>query len=146
MDLLLLSDPSSEAVERYLNQSRCFLVSSRETVAGVCLVKPITGETLELMNVAVFPAFQKKGIGTRLLKHVVEKVKESGARRLEVGTGTFGYQLTFYQRLGFRVKCIDKDFFLRNYPCPIIESGIQHKDMLRLVLDFEDKVIPDDAY
>ncbi len=52
-------------------------------------------------------------------------------------TGTFGYQLTFYQREGFRVDSIDKDFFLVNYEKPIYEAGIQLQDMLRLVLEFD---------
>jgi len=88
-----------------------------------------------LMNIAVSPSTQRNGIGAQLLKYVIEIARESGAQRLEVGTGTFGYQLTFYQRQGFRVERIDKDFFLKNYPEPIIENGIQHKDMLRLALE-----------
>jgi hypothetical protein len=66
----------------------------------------------------------------------IERVKESGAKQLVVGTGTFGYQLTFYQRQGFRVESINKDFFLENYTEPVIENGIQHKDMFRLILEF----------
>lgn len=58
------------------------------------------------------------------------------AARLEVGTGTFGHQLAFYQRLGFRVTHVDRGFFLDNYDAPIFEDGIQHKDMLRLTLDY----------
>ncbi|MBT2786426.1 GNAT family N-acetyltransferase [Halomonas sp. ISL-106] len=136
MDLLLLADPSKEAVKKYLDQSRCFVAYSKDMATGVCVVKPIAGGAQELMNIAVSPAIQQKGVGTRLLKHVIEKAKESGAQFLEVGTGTFGYQLTFYQREGFRVKRIDKDFFLKNYQEPIIENGVQHRDMLRLALYF----------
>jgi len=55
---------------------------------------------------------------------------------MEVGTGTFGYQLAFYQRHGFRVTAIDRDFFVQNYPEPIFEDGIQLHDMLRLTLRF----------
>ncbi|MCW8128369.1 GNAT family N-acetyltransferase [Microbulbifer halophilus] len=138
MELLLVADPSEDAIKRYLNQARCFIAYSRGAIAGVCVVKPIARGTLELMNIAVSPSIQQNGIGTRLLQHVIEKVKESGARRLEVGTGTFGHQLTFYQRQGFRVEHISKDFFLKNYPEPIIENGVQHKDMLRLSLEFPD--------
>ena len=90
------------------------------------------------MNIAVSPSNQQHGIGTRLLETVIDRMKESGAKGIEVGTGTFGYQLTFYQRQGFRVDRIDKDFFLKNYPEPIFENGIQHKDMLRLTLEFSD--------
>jgi ribosomal protein S18 acetylase RimI-like enzyme len=88
------------------------------------------------MNIAVAPSHQHSGIGTQLLKHVVAALGASGAERLEVGTGTFGYQLAFYQRQGFRVTSIDRDFFLRNYPEPIFEAGIQLKDMLRLTLEY----------
>ncbi len=59
-----------------------------------------------------------------------------GARRLEVGTGTFGYQLAWYQREGFRVFAVERDFFLVNYEEPIYENNIQLKDMLRLAVDY----------
>lgn len=86
------------------------------------------------MNIAVAPSRQQRGIGTTLLGHVISVFREEGACRLEVGTGTFGYQLAFYQRQGFRVTGIDTNFFLTNYPEPIFEDGIQLKDMLRLTL------------
>lgn len=136
IDLLLLGDPSENAIKEYLNHSRCFIAYFNNAVAGACAVKPIAGGTLELMNIAVSPSLQQNGIGTELLRHVIEKAKESNVRRLEVGTGTFGYQLIFYQRQGFRVERIDRNFFLKNYPEPIIENGVQHKDMLRLTLEF----------
>lgn len=90
------------------------------------------------MNIAVYPSNQQRGIGTQLLETVIDKMKEAGVKSLEVGTGIFGYQLTFYQRQGFRVDCIDKGFFLKNYPEPIFENGVQHKDMLRLTLELSD--------
>ncbi len=136
MDLLLLADPSEAAIKRYLNQSRCFVAYADDEVVGSCVLKPIAEGMVELMNIAVSPSKQQSGIGTRLLKNVIEKVRESGAKGLEVGTGAFGYQLTFYQRQGFRVNRIDKDFFLKNYLEPIFEDGVQHKDMLRLTLEF----------
>jgi len=42
--------------------------------------------------------------------------------------------LAFYQRFGFRVDSILKDYFIINYDEPIFENGIQLKDMLRLIL------------
>lgn len=135
-DLLLLADPSEDAIKKYLSHSRCFLACVEDTIAGVCVIKPIAKDVLELVNIAVSPSVQQSGVGTLLLKYVIEKAKESGVKRLEVGTGTFGHQLAFYQRQNFRAERIDKNFFLRNYPEPVIENGIQHKDMLRLVLNF----------
>ncbi|SKA64261.1 hypothetical protein SAMN02745132_03842 [Enterovibrio nigricans DSM 22720] len=63
------------------------------------------------------------------------QLRQKGIRRIELGTGSFGYQLTYYQRLGFRVDRIIKNHFLDNYAEPICENGIQHKDMLRLYLE-----------
>lgn len=134
--LLLLADPSEQAIDKYLRYSRCFIADSDDTIVGVCIIKPSDNNVLELMNIAVSPAVQQGGIGSKLLQHVIEICRHSGARRLEVGTGTFGYPLTFYQRAGFRVTNIDKDFFLLNYTEPVFENGIQHKDMLRLSLEF----------
>ena len=91
------------------------------------------------MCIAVYPDRQKSGIGTALLKWVIDFYRKSGAGRLEVGTGTFGYQLAFYQRQGFRVTAIDRIFFIHNYPEPIFEDGIQLFDMLRFTLDFSGK-------
>ncbi|AWE68994.1 putative iAA acetyltransferase [Pseudomonas aeruginosa] len=42
--------------------------------------------------------------------------------------------MAFYQRVGFRVDKVVKNYFLDNYDQPIYEMGIQHKDMLRLSL------------
>ena len=92
------------------------------------------------MNIAVPPSHQQSGYGTALLKWVIEFFRKSGARQMEVGTGTFGYQLAFYQRHGFRVTSIDHDFFIKNYAEPICENGIQHVDMLRLTLRYSGNV------
>ena len=141
MDLLLLADPSEEKVRSYLAQSRCFVASDDGVVAGACAcaVQPLEAGGHELMCIAVYPDRQKSGIGTALLKWVIDFYRKSGAGRLEVGTGTFGYQLAFYQRQGFRVTAIDRNFFIENYPEPIFEDGIQLFDMLRLTLDFSGK-------
>jgi len=88
------------------------------------------------MSMAVHPAHQKSGYGTALLTWVIDFFRNCGARQLEVGTGTFGYQLAFYQRHGFRVTSIDRDFFVNHYPEPIFEDGIQLFDMLRLTLRY----------
>jgi len=92
------------------------------------------------MNITVQPGHQKSGYGAALLKWVIEYFRKSGASKIEVGTGTFGYQLAFYQRHGFRVTSIDYDFFVNNYPEPIFEDGIQLFDMLRLTLRYSGNV------
>ena len=143
--LLLLADPSRERIKRYLPGSTCF--GARQTtqftpsglgaLIGVCVLVP-EGDGLhrwELMNMAVSTAWQSKGIGSALLQRAIREMRERGVQQLDVGTGSFGDQLLFYQRLGFRVTDIERDFFLQNYTTPLWERGVQHKDMLKLTLD-----------
>jgi ribosomal protein S18 acetylase RimI-like enzyme len=140
IELLLLADPSEEKIRSYLSGSKCFVASSGAVVVGACVVQPRGTGTHELMCIAVPPAHQKSGYGTALLDWVIDYFRNSGARQLEVGTGTFGYQLAFYQRRGFRVASIDRDFFVKNYPEPIFQDGIQLFDMLRLALRYSGNV------
>ena len=104
---------------------------------GAYVVQRMDPGIYELMSIAVSPEQQRKGIGTILLKHAVATFGDLDARRLEVGTGSFGYQLAWYQREGFRVFAVERDFFLEHYPEPIYEQGIQLKDMLRLAVEYE---------
>ncbi len=132
--LLLEADPSIERVNRYLDDSFCYVAVFQREIVGVCILKPIDKFRIELFNIAVLPEKQKSGIGSQLLQFALDRVRERYFESVELGTGTFGYQLAFYQRFGFRVDSILKDHFIRNYAEPIFENGIQLKDMLRLIL------------
>lgn len=138
LDLLLLADPSEEKLRSYLGSSRCFVVVCDGITVGACAVQPRVDGIVELMSIAVSEDFQKAGIGARLLRWVIDVYRNLGEKAIEVGTGAFGYQLAFYQRHGFRVTRIDHDFFINNYPAPIVENGIQHFDMLRLTLPLQE--------
>ncbi len=135
MNLLLVADPSESKVREYLSDSHCFQAEKSGTTVGVYVLRPLDNSRYELMNIAVTPESQNQGIGSKLLNHAICSAKELGAKQLEVGTGSFGYQLGFYQKAGFRVSSIEKDFFLRHYNGPIFESGIQLKDMIRLSIE-----------
>ena len=134
LKLLLIADPSKTRVQKYLEDGVCYVAEDAGEILGACVISPLAPATFELMSIAVTPKKQFKGIGSKLLKYVIADVKRRGGEKLEVGTGTFGYPLTFYQRAGFRVHAIERDHYVKTYDKPIWESGIQHRDMLRLVL------------
>lgn len=136
--LLLLADPDKAAIARYLGDSDCFVVRDEGGVAGVAVLRTLLDQTAELMNIAVTPGLQQQGYGSRMLSLLIRRLRDDGFQKLEVGTGAFGYQLKFYQKLGFRVTAIKRDFFLDHYSEPVIEEGLQHKDMLVLSLDLSD--------
>ncbi|NUQ82291.1 MAG: GNAT family N-acetyltransferase [Bacteroidetes bacterium] len=136
--LLMIADPSESRIRSYLPMSKCFTISAGDEILGACVVRPNGDGSHELMSIAVLPAHQNSGLGTVLLKWVIEHFRAIGATELLVGTGTFGYQLAFYQRQGFRVATIERDYFIKNYPEPIFENGIQLFDMLILKLVYRD--------
>ena len=135
VDLLLEADPSEQRVREYLDNSICYLAVESGEPLGACVLSRIDDGVLELYNIAVRPDSQGQGIGTALLHHVIGAARDKGYGRIELGTGTFGYQLAFYQRAGFRVTAIVRDFFTDSHEEPIFEMGIQLRDMLRLSLE-----------
>ena len=135
LSLLLEADPSEKSIRAYLKDSWCYAAFLQNKCVAASVVKLISSNTAELFNISVHLEHQKQKIGTHLLKFVISDLAKKSVKRIELGTGTFGYQLAYYQAVGFRVDSIVKDHFLLNYSKPIFEQGIQHKDMLRLYLN-----------
>lgn len=133
--LLLEADPSLQRIQSYLDGAWCFVARLDGDIAGACIARATGEGAAEIYNIAVHPDLQQRGIGSGLLRHALDALAAKNIRRVELGTGAFGHQLSYYQRLGFRVQAVWKDHFLEHYAEPIIENGIQHKDMLRLAID-----------
>lgn len=133
MDLLLLADPSRKIIEAYLTRAECFVMENQNQLIGAYILLPTRPETVELVNIAVQENFQNKGIGKQLIRHALERAKEQGFQTLEVGTGNSSIaQLAFYQKCGFRITGVDKDFFIEHYEEELMENGIPCRDMIRL--------------
>ncbi|RUR30756.1 N-acetyltransferase [Vreelandella nanhaiensis] len=136
IQLLLEADPSEQSIESYLDDAWCFVVKRNGKIAGVCVAKAISDNIAEIFNVSVYPEFQQQGLGSGLLRFALAELKNKTVQRVELSTVTFGYQLTYYQRHGFRAERVIKNHFLDNYSEPIIENGIQLQDALRLYVEF----------
>ncbi|WP_290438225.1 GNAT family N-acetyltransferase, partial [Aeromonas caviae] len=132
--LLLEADPAASRIAAYLPGAWGFAALADNEVVGACVAGLVGEQTAEIFNIAVAPSRQQQGIGSGLLRFVLENLAGKGIGRVELGTGSFGHQLAYYQRHGFRVHAVVKDHFLIHYPEPLMEHGIQHKDMLRLSL------------
>lgn len=133
MDLLLLADPSRKIIEAYLTRAECFVMENQNQLIGTYVLLPTRPETIELVNIAVQENFQNKGIGKQLIRHALERAKEQGFQTIEVGTGNSSMsQLAFYQKCGFRITGVDKDFFVEHYEEELMENGILCRDMIRL--------------
>lgn len=136
MELLLLADPSEKLVQEYFKRGQCFVAESDGKIIGEYVLLPTRPETVEIVNVAVDECCQGKGIGKQLVNHAIQQAKVLGYKTIEIGTGNSGVgQLALYQKCGFRMTGIDRDFFIRHYSEEIFENGIQVVDMVRLSQD-----------
>jgi ribosomal protein S18 acetylase RimI-like enzyme len=81
---------------------------------------------------------QNRGIGRRMLAAVIEELHRRGVRRAIVGTANAGIgQLAYYQKAGFRLLHIERDFFspARGYPAVMEDNGIRLRDMVWMDLE-----------
>lgn len=135
-NLLLLADPSIEVINDYIHRGDCYVAYSNDTMLGVYVMIRTRPSTLELVNIAVNEEYQGKGIGKKLILSAIDMAKKKDVKVLEVGTGNSSiYQLALYQKCGFRIIGIDRDFFRIHYKDRIIENGIECIDMIRLRID-----------
>ena len=138
--LLLDADPYKKMVDSYITRSTVFEVRNVDKLVGIVALLPTRPETLEIVNIAVAPEQQNLGIGTQILDKMIAAAKTAGYSTLEIGTGSNSYQqLHLYQKVGFRMSWIDKDFFINNYPKNVIEDALTFdgfilRDMVRLTM------------
>lgn len=136
-DLLLLADPSKEAIRKYLDNAEIYLAFLGDELVGVSVITKEL-DVAELKNIAIYEKHRGKGFGKQLVQHAVEQARSKEALRIEVGTGNSSrLQLALYQKCGFKITGVEKDFFVKNYKEKIFENGIQCVDMIRLSFDLK---------
>ena len=125
-----------EAVADYIARGSCYIARIEDRTVGVSVLLRTRPFTMELVNLCVAEPYRRQGIATRLITHAAERARAAECRILEVGTGNAGIgQLALYQRCGFSIESIEKDYFVRYYPEPIYENGIECRDMVRLRME-----------
>ncbi|KPB05933.1 GNAT family N-acetyltransferase [Bacillus sp. CHD6a] len=128
---LVMADESESVVKEYIAEGQMLaIVVGDDSVAGVALFVEESKGVIELKNIALDPEFRGRGLGKRVIDIAFEVFKRQGFRKMIVGTANSSIaNLSFYQKAGFRMVEIRKDFFLK-YPEPIFEDGIQAVDMV----------------
>jgi len=93
----------------------------------------LSAEVVEIKNIAVKESVQGQGIGQLLLKDSFNRAISKGCKEIRIGTADIAeMQLYLYQKMGFEIYAIKKNFFIDIYAEPIYENGIQLKDMVML--------------
>lgn len=134
--LLISADPSKKLVEEYIQKSEIYVAEINDKIVGEFVLTKLSSGVIELKNIAVDDKYQGQGIGKQLVLDAIKKVRDKGARSIEVGTGNSSLsQLALYQKCGVRIIGIEKDYFTKHYSEEIIENGIRCADMIRLSID-----------
>ena len=131
MELFLLADEQEEMVLRYLDCGRVFVLEDSGEIRAECLVTDEGSGVLEIKNIAVKPQYQGKSYGKALLEFLI-RMFSKGFSVIQVGTGDSPLTIPFYEKCGFVRHHVVKDYFIENYDHPIIEAGVQLKDMVYL--------------
>ncbi len=132
-DLLLLADEFVEVIDKYIFDSEIYVYEEGDRIIALYALYKIDSEEAEIKNIAVDSEYQNKGIGKVLLNEATARAKEKGFKTLAIGTGdAMMIQLQLYQKAGFEMDMIKKNFYLDNYPTPIYENGLRLKHMVVL--------------
>lgn len=140
--LLELAD-EPEPLRAYLHDGELFGLrgSDQQPLAAILVIDDRSGDgSAELRAVAVAEHAQGRGIGSQMLEAVIGVLHARGTRRVIVGTASSGTrQLAFYQRCGFRLARVERDYFTleKGYPPGLRENGIAVRDMVWLDRDVD---------
>lgn len=132
-ELLLLADETTEAINRYVHDGDIYVIDKEDAILAVYVLYPLDRIRIEIKNIAVAEKLQGQGIGNFLLQDAASRAEKMGYREIIAGTPESSYTLlAFYEKAGFIKYDRRVNFYIENYPGPIIEDGIQLKDMIML--------------
>lgn len=130
MEYLLLADESEEIINEYIHEGDMFSILLENLVIGVALFIHESPCIVELKNIALLPEYRGRGFGKDIMNLAFEQYRRKSFQKMIVGTANSSIaNLAFYQKAGFRIVGIRKNFF-NKYPNPIYEDGIQAIDMI----------------
>lgn len=131
LDLLLLADEQESMIDRYLERGEMFVLADNNEVKASCVITEEGNGTCEIKSIAVYPQFQRKEYGKKLIFFLLEHYK-TRCHTMLVGTGDSPITISFYNSCGFIYSHRIPNFFTDNYDHPVFEAGKQLKDMIYL--------------
>jgi ribosomal protein S18 acetylase RimI-like enzyme len=136
--LFELAEDSAQALDSYMNSGRVLVALDGDEIVGhVQIVQAGGAPELEIKNIAVDPAMQRRGVGRALVEAAAELARTEKHSTLVVATAAADVgNLRFYQRLGFRMRSIERDAFREaaGYEAGLKIGGIALRDRVWLDL------------
>ena len=139
--LPVLSDAEEgeELLRAALLDSTCTAYASwvDAQLVGAAVVRWEEEKPSEIVYIAVAPDWRGRGYGKQIMRFFLEELRKRGGHALLVGTANAAIDnIAFYQKCGFRLFEIRRDYFAYIQP-PMAENGIVLRDMIVLRYDLE---------
>jgi ribosomal protein S18 acetylase RimI-like enzyme len=137
LPILLDADEGEERIRAALLDPSCTAYASwlDGRIAGAAVVRWEEDETSEILYIAVAADLRGRGYGKQIMQTLQEELSRRRGNVLLVGTANAALEnIAFYQKCGFRMFEIRRDYFAYIQP-PISEHGIVLRDMLVLRYD-----------
>jgi len=104
-------------------------------LVGAAVVRWAQEQASEIIYLAVAPPLRGRGYGKQIMRFLQEELCRRRGHSLLVGTANTAFEnMAFYQKCGFRMFTIRRDYFTYIQP-PIFEHGIVLRDMVVLRYD-----------
>lgn len=115
MPLLIIGDEEEAMVEKYINTCTLFAAYEGSECVAVCAAEEYAGgsplgRALEIKNIAVLPAFRKRGAGRALIEFIADKFGGEYAAVI-AGTGESPLTVPFYEKCGLNAAAKLKTIF-----------------------------------
>jgi GNAT superfamily N-acetyltransferase len=134
--LFELAEDSADQLDAYIGAGRVLVAEAGDEVVGhLQLTETGRPGELEVKNMAVAPRHQGRGVGRALVAAALGVARAKGRSTLIVATAAADIgNLRFYQRLGFRMRSVERDAFSEatGYPPGIVLDGIELRDRVWL--------------
>lgn len=137
LPLLLDADEDEGRIRAALLDPACTAYASwlDGQLAGAAVVRWEEKDPSEILYIEVAAALRGHGYGKQFMHASLDELPRHGGRSLLVGTANTALEnIAFYQKCGFRMYEIRRDYFAYIQP-PVQEHGIQLRDMLVLRYD-----------
>jgi lactoylglutathione lyase len=134
------AEDSSPELNAYINEGEVLIATTSLGVHGHLQLIDTAARTSEIKNMAVEAACRGRGIGRALVAAAIELTRARGHSTLTAATAAADIgNLRFYQRVGFRMRTIERDAFTRiaGYPAGLVVGGIPLQDRVWLDLQLD---------
>jgi lactoylglutathione lyase len=134
------AEDSALELDAYIEMGEVLVAATRDRPVGHLQLIDVAAETSEIKNMAVDAQFRRQGIGRMLIGEATDEMRRRGRTTLTVATAAADTEnLRFYQRVGFRLRAVERDAFTpaTGYPSGLMIDGIRLQDRIWLDLDLD---------